>query len=166
MAKLASIKAMIVSSATAIANAWKTTNLAESELAFVKNNGSSAEDKIFVIGDTTTGDHITVGPTLIPHTWSIEGDLTAGKVYPGPIMYITAYRRAKVFAIKGNLISGTASVTLKKGATTISTLSLTTGITNGTLANADLSNDDKLTITVDSTTSGNGLSLSVWVRYY
>lgn len=166
MAKKATIEILNVSSATAITNTWKTSNLVAAELAFVQNNGASAEDKIVVVGDTTVGSHITIGPTLIPHTWSIEGDLTAGKVYPGPIMYVTTYRRAKVFAVKGSLITGTASVTLKRGTTTISTLSLTTSIVNGTLTNTDLSNDDKLTITVDSTTSGNGLSLSVWVRYY
>jgi len=147
------------------------SNTTLNEIAILDSNGSTAEDKLVVFRQIITPvtyeneRYVTIGPSVIPHTWTLEGAVET-KTLPGMIPYITTHRRAKVLAIKGKLSAGTATVAIKRGSTTIATMDLTTAVSSGSLSNTDLANDEELYVQITAASGATNLSVTVHIRYY
>lgn len=176
MARNMEIRLLKMSNTTPIRSAGNKTAktcLLDDEIGMLDlGDGLSA---LIVAGDSASNDrHVIVGPTVVPHTFTMEGDVTT-KALPGFFPFYPSSgnanypRKARLIASKSKLGAGTATVQVRHNGTTVSTngtLSLTTGIHSVSTQSSITNADDYIDINITAASSATNLSVTLYIMYY
>jgi hypothetical protein len=152
-------------------NITAKTCLLDGEMGYID---MGAGLRALIIGsEWEANGHFIVGPSIIPHTFTMEGDVTV-KTLPGffPLWGSsgnTNYpRKAQLVGAIGKLGAGTATVEIRIGGTTVTpngSRSLTTSV-NSTSIGVQITSDQYLDLNITAASGATNLSLTVFVMYH
>lgn len=153
-----------------ITNRAAKTCLLDEEIGFIDlGDGSTA----VIVGSSTVADrHFVVGPPIIPHTFTMEGDV-AVKTLPGfwPVYTLTGNtnypRKARLLSATYKTAAGNATVQVRRNGTMIGS-AIGVGSASAATTNLDtnLASGDYLDINITAASSATNLSVTLHIMYY